>query len=684
MKNNLARRTKLLFVLILTAVLIAGGVLGYLFKTGKLGIGADTDPNIKTYTISGRSFDPLAQAPMEGQTINVTSDTGQTAQVTTDVNGNYSVSIKASIDGFINVSQGDGGIEGSTRTFVTSSNDQAFTSDFNIGNPPFDEGEITSDFQKITESESDYKISSLALEPNLNAINPVIIDGVNYLPFVVPKDPNYNPFDPSNPDHIDPLSLKDQVDKNYKWFKTLKSATGVTKDIPIILVSKLDWDLGYDGTPNNNGYYNHGKFIVWNIELLDNIDNFSHEYGHHVDWVRGHEAGVLGYSSQGTYFTKAFQVALKSKAVTGYATNNPMEMFAVFFDAMFTPLDHNPNILDPLAQYGYTRDIGIYLRHEKGIIDSELPGSTNLVSIEGSQSTRIQVHNVLMYIYKHVAKMSQQNEYFPGEVLVNMDVFPFINPSYIPGGFYMKNSGVVTITIIDHNGKPIEFGVVEIENIKSKIEPADPDYHILSGNGRPLMPVETGNNLLSFSDYPIDYPIPFLGQTLDIKPGSNYFEISYRKSSTQYKLYSEFYPTDRASEYGNPPVFAAELTHKTGLKIKGLKQGDIPRYPTEGTYFGYGQYDKQLTDMARANGEKNTYYYKVDYVIGGDDENLFPLQAKFTGPMGAMPPQMLATYPIPTATTQEIKKVSDIVTGILTKKCDYIKYPNVAFPNMCF
>lgn len=688
-KINLKKR--LLILYILTGLLIIVGALFYLLKTNVFKSGADTA--LKTYTISGRSFDPLAQTPMPNQKITISTLDGQSLSTQTDANGNYSIKIDASKDELISVIQGSGGTEGDTYSFLTNDDSSSFTYNFNIGNTPFNLDLIYRDIQSVQTDQIKAASERAESEPGLQQLEPLSINGIYYPTFFVLKDI------PENKGYvIDPAVLaarKESIAFASEWLKTLKTSTGLIDYFPVIIVPEIDWQLNNEGRPAS-GYMKWSTLEYENLMVID-LDRLSpelvaHEFAHHLDWIRGNESGISTYSSASTLFYWAFSEIVKKKSIEGYAATDTAEMFAEFFTMMMQPF--GPDRINSFTLNEFIDIIGAYLRFESSdnfVLDwtfldptqKDYHGTTTVLNSKDLPlSERIAIHNSLIYVYKHVAKMAQQIEFFPGEITIKRGL-SILTPEYILKGIYMKDQAVVTLTLADHQQKTIKSGKVFIGDIYSELGPAATNY-IISGTRKPLTPVPIGYKTVRVTDLPSDYPVPFLGQTLDIKPGSNYFNISYRKLSTQYKLHSEFYPADRASEYGNPPVFAAELTHKTGLKIRGLKQGDIPRYPTEGTYFGYGQYDKQLTDTARANGEKNTYYYKVDYVIGGDDEHLFPFQAKFTGPMGAMPPQMLATFPIPTATTQEIKKVSDIVTGILTKKCDYIKYPNVTFPNMCF
>lgn len=632
----------------------------------------------------GRSFDPLANASMAGQNITITTPDGQTIQTQTDTNGNYSTKVQTAPNGLVNVLQGAGGIEGDTCDLIASGS--YLTCNFNLGKPPFDEDGLTQFFNQDSTTSLAPKqgligTAKAASEPDLSKFQWVVIDGVTYKPFVTLKDPRYP---------VDLSSIKDKIIFDQKWIQTLKNATGVTDDFPIMIVPQINWLRDATNSSNAGGYLQDGvhSWMVLSVVALDYTNgSISHEFGHHVDWMKGFtDSQNHHYSSDNWNFKTAEAGVSAARAITGYATTNSREMFAEFFATMMEPLGNDPTQIDTSSNTGqflfasrvddYLRakpSLTIYLLGSQYIFNSEgTTGRSNLMSPNISVNLKVPLQNDLMYLYKHVAKVSNQNEYFPGNVSLGL-----ITPGPkldIPDGHYMSGKSVVTAALLDHHGAPLGDANLSLGGQTQPIHAGN--YSWTSGTYKALMPVPTGIQNITVSNLPADYPIPFAGEKVNLVDGSNYVEVGYQKITVQYMVYQ-----NAAGVLPMLPLqFIGSFQAKSGATTTGITSnanGGTPttlRYPTEGHSLGFYGSPTPLPSGLKG------YSYLIDYVVGGNADLLYPIKETLTGPAPfpkmASPTKTEFSFdpktPIPTGPVILVAQTAPhSISGIFQKQCSY-------------
>jgi|GEM_PF-1576101 len=645
----------------LSAFLILFVASGFiLYKTGKIKFGADMILYPETYTVSGTSTDPATNLPMVDQkiTVSVAKEDGQQVETETDEHGKYQARIRANEGDLINIFQGEGDQEFDNCERIAGEISQPLSCDFFLGKIPFDLGWLDANFGYPSDNEANAGLVSKikADDPTEGPLDRKIINDITF----------YTPKEGSSYYYVNLDEYSDQLNNVAEWLKTLKKSTGVDDAFPVIIVPRINWVGAADGS--DAGAYmqwgKHPKMVLTQNSFL-NLGSIAHEYGHYVDNKKSGEIVLKNRtSSDDLYFIEAFKELKRTKAVTGYGSSNAHEFFAEMFASIMVP-DSSANIdLSKWSgQQRFRNLIDQYLLLKP--FSSPPMDISSINSVDLPLDERIKIQNCLIYSYKHIASVSQQVEYYPGQVrFFKGNASP---KDIVLNGGFMDGNGLLTIRFQDHFGVSLDGVDVSFVNETIKTEPESGLWKA----GAVFLPNKpTGKQILTAKNLPSDYPLPFAGQTVNLADGSNFIETGYKVYDLSYQLDTNGVPYDpnwpsnsplNPEDYYPNYFIAAAMELKNGTIMPATIKGTIPRYPTEGDGNGLGSFDQSMNNIAQ------TVYYKTRFILGGDEANLFPAKVTIKGPT-MQPPRINS----PTV-AESYYNGSETIQGIYNREC-FVKF----------
>jgi|GEM_PF-1293899 len=715
----LSVRKKAVLITVILLVLVAGGVFGYLFKTGKLGIGADTASQQITLKYSGKAIDENGNA-LAGATFFVADSSFETiAKTTTDNKGNYFISIPiqrptADIsyysalkkDGYENLTRVSNQIisKNSNATVSTNQTHNLFNSPVGLpDNPCGNDEKIESSGLTICINES-FRSTWNRMESDNT----------------FPNLPNFSQLI---------TIIQTEITR-------LRALTNLPNTAKVVYLYKLIPNL----SNSNSAPPAHANIKNSAIELGAMIAAFGdehgirnvidHEFGHFVDVEKGKSTTIdtlfadnrdifnlvcvkspeqptiykcpasLTLDFRATYMSLAYQT-INDQIIAGYGAADEMEMFAEIFAELVDP---NQADQEKLRYYlaNYILDdplklkIGTQTEIKHKTIEKIFEKDKEIF-FGGGQ-------NVLMYAYDFILQKSLNQSYFPVKLYEEYGIgldqktiqgkisgnFPNNYSSDIVNARYTDKS-VISFVLVDHNNRKMENTKFSIgsagETTRLKKDTgvfSDGSGDLFDTTGTAvLMPGPTGEQTLNVIP-PSYYPIPFAGQTVNLKSGANYVEAKYNLFSVDYRVKGVVSPKEARLR----GIFES---NNGKAKVTGLLKGSIPRYPDEGydspvpANGGYGVYDSlQKTDPIL-----NLYNYKLEYIIGGGGDELYPIKETLFGPSGSLIPLRPHPPTFPGMTEFLLKEgAGNIVNGFFgqkcfdtgnLEKCTPIKPPNVGW-----
>lgn len=570
-------------------ILLVGLItLGWAAKTGRIQIGADTTGSLIQVNLSGKVLDSDTQQPIAQADIQFFDENGTRTTTKTGSLGNYTLtaSVNRMSDGEVIFLQ----VQKEGYPFITDSS-SIWTSllppdvsspfslrkDFGLYKPLFSPPPI-----------GIMTLSTCATGPNFTGR---IVNGIVFC------------YKESDEGFIDQNLSKIQVIASE--INRLRSLTGYS-DIPrYVWIGKLNSVAAAEAVWEKWGINLHNEHLS-DDTLSDILPTINHEFGHLVDfknsWKEPSSSSARNFcwqtstdwvtcpASSSKSFIAAYEVALKNKVLSRYATTNNLEMFAEFFAGLVTK--------------GYPAGSGEKFRY---VIENKLLFNTyynfHLSSISpfGSPSSQ----NSLMFVYKFVAKLSSQNEYFPGSIGTGppYDAYDY---QAIDQGKYMT-AGVVSIILRDHTRKMMENTNVSVggTTLTTRLKKTSGVFSDGSGD----LFDTTGTNVIL--NAPIDSQLVnvsppdyyqgavWLGQKVNIIQGSN------PVTDLSFWLHQDKPVLNGRSDIAGFGAEGKVISKTNGRQVAPIVKGQMTRYPDLGTLGG-------VVDTTNAT---KTH---LDFVLGGD------------------------------------------------------------------
>lgn len=705
-------KKKTIIISILVAVLIVGVVLGYLFKTGKIGIGADSAP---PNTIYGRLLDD-EKKPIANAKISTFTTSKIVTRSTSDIDGNYKVEVPAkerenSRDIYLKYQKDGYDIAQNSKRIDSSS-----LSNLNL----------KQDFSLNRGFALRYGISdsSIKADPVCGNMEHLEIKGV-----IVCQEEEYKDWFNDIPDPIYP-TLEEWTNAIVDEVVRLQNLTGV--NIPkIVLDNNTNWNAAYSlskfGLDADDAVATYDESIIFQYGLNRSMKNtidpkivirevIAHEFGHFISIHKGiaienqtdfakeictdyYQKTVCELALSREYLSNFLN--LKEAGISGRFSDAANENFAELFANLVIPELNEKIVYTALNVRVMDRD---FTQYDFNVEEDDY----HTLRILKNSSSLMQ--NSLIYALKYVIQESKITEFIKNqnfnsinavitkqydiEVADEEAIIEELNltKEYLGSGKYMDKA-VVALKLTDHNAKPMENVNLAVSGVPGTTRLKKNEGIFSDGTGDLFNTTGTavvtsgpiGKQTINITP-PIYYPVPFAGQVVDLKPGSNYIELNYQKIQTDIVIRSDLTLSDNQGAN----VYGKFNTTNGSVEIRSLVKGSIPRYPEEGTLAGrdrsLGGLSELIPILSGSSIPENTFYRLV-YLIGGGDEEIFG-DGKTTFATETLQKASLA-MPNPLFINTRIitkhQKTDPFITyGLLGKACDYVKYPNAAFPNMCF
>jgi len=663
MKINFSKRTKLLLVLIIAAIVIAGGVFGVLYKTGKLGIGADTTSQQITLKYSGKAIDEHENTLTDATFIVADSSFKTVAKTATDSNGNYSIAVPVNRpladtiyyfalrkNGYQNMTK----VESQTVS-VNSNSTITANSNFNLlstptpapDNPCGTDQKIESPnlticvvpiFQEVWDGMKIQFPDDYSELPSFTELIKIIQSEISRLRNLtnLPDVPKIVYLHRPMPKNWTASGYADTVNSTLR-LSALMAGIGKGKDENGIRLV-IDHEFGHFVDTER------GKITTATSLFLDNRDIFNEVCLKQTDSTKntsGEEIQPATYRCPSSFnfdFQAVYSLLKERGVVIDYATVDPMEMFAEIFAGLVDP------------NKAQTEKFQYFI--ENFILDNPLSFSIDneRTTIKHAKSDSFSQNN-LMYAHEFVARKSLNKTYFPGTLYDDFN--PTLGQSAIDAkivNYYVKISmakytdkAVVSVKALDHNNQKMENTIISIggpnvSNVTMRLKKdggvfsdGSGDLFDTTGTGV-MMPGPTGTQTITIPSPPSYYPIPFAGQTVKLDPGSNYVEVKYHLITVNY----------RVEDGQDAAQFRGIFESNNGkAKVTGLLKGSIPRYANIGydspipQNGGYGvEVPNQITSAL-----PNPYrLYQLQFLIGGGGKDLYPIKETLFGPSGSLIP----------------------------------------------
>lgn len=628
--NHLKMKTKALIIIILIAVLALGGVLAILFQNGTIKFKADTIT--KNVTVTGKFTDAVSGDPVQKAKIVISAGNRTPASIITKDDGTYravlNINPSDEFQRMISIKQDNPGYpdgEGSSFTQVIEDTSAAPTSiNQNLQLSPLPSDPVStrpldadSERCRTKQYENEYLVGWIHSGDYYGKD----VEGVLFCTDT--NTPNL-----INDNLTDLFIAATQI-------KFLKDQTGLPYLPTIYLVNDIYWHRTANGNPPA-GYVEFGaNSIVLKAASVGDDRVITHEFGHLVDWEKGFygkspasypillddcKLNVVNYNfrcpaSAYKDFNEAYIYARNNSydlGSEGYMNTNRHEMFAEFFAGLFVPWEVNPD--PPYTTFSSREKLRYTIENLLlGNFSYQLTFNSKIFA-KSNWDSLVSTHkqNVLIYLYKFVAKSSNVDEYFPGTV-------ERWGQGKIVKGEFMK-TGFVSFKLADHANRPMEKTNISVA-LLYKMTRLKKDSNVFSdGTGDlfdttgtaiiPIVPKGTGKI--------VDIPTPpdyyqgavFSRMTRDIRQGANpVIDLSYANMSPPYIYYDSPTPISTIGVTGKI-LFYTEKNDPYRWALP-IKKGAVSRYPELGTTDGKTVQDpKYPTDPMKV--------INYSYLIGGN------------------------------------------------------------------
>lgn len=522
-----SRKTVRFVVIPVLGILIVGSILFGLWRGGVLKFKADTSQ--LGYTIAGNSFDPSKSQMNVGASIRITTS-ASSFLVKTNTSGNYGALVYAQPGELISVRQeGNYSPEGSSCDLAAPTLAGELRCDFRLGTPPFDKAKLmqfvtpTTSYQP--ENPNGLVESATAAEPDLSTLFEKVAktgtaNGTSgTVVFSTLKNPTW---------YVPLANYQTKLQEIANQIVLLESTTDTKGALKtIFIVKSITWsNAAGQMWPNDDG----SSLVVLEEPYINPVDYdvLNHEYGHVVDWKKGHTKTVYDSESDCNYnvtwcwatsnraFAEAFNAVVAKGTITGYATKNKQEMFAEFAN------EYYPMLSTTNKGSEISRAIGDYLIVRTGYVITWSAEVTYL-KFPGDASSRIISQNSLFYIRKFLQVTSNMDGWSIGEVVSDTK----FTKGIVTSGKFANGKAMVTVILSDDAGgyvKNADFRLGDINGSKTNGDETNERLEYPSGaavfDGIGYDYVLAGTQILSIPQVPVGYN-PFTPKSFTIASGSN-------------------------------------------------------------------------------------------------------------------------------------------------------------------